>query len=125
MKIYPCKHDPLTITKPAGIWNEFSIKTELIPINTINKDYIILGVVFTDINREGNYQFKIYKGAIGSEIEIMTDVIVCTDKKEGHVKSDGFITLPKNERVSISIIGDMTEESILKLYLQFEYAKDI
>jgi hypothetical protein len=69
MKCYPVAADPVTITGGAGVWAE-GAKVEIVPASTIDDEFDIHFVSISDISAADNYEFILYAGGVGSEVEI-------------------------------------------------------
>jgi hypothetical protein len=119
--VYPLLANPVTLTKDAGIWSAFkTVKTEVIPANTIIKPFDIHFANITNLSAIGNYVIALYYGEAGSEVlcgyAIATRTAIggtegtCPVTSAGNALHD---LIPANSRISAAVTsGNATADTL-------------
>ena len=115
-KVYPPSASAIVLTSAASVWTHGTI-VEIIAAGAITLDIDLHWALITALSANGEYEVKVYKGAIASEVEI--GVVACernaVQSQEG---SQPLVTrLSAGERISASLATDTGNANTCKAKL--------
>lgn len=76
--LYPNKSNPITLTSAAPVWGTGGAITEVIPANTITKDFDLHYLVISNISADLFGVVDIYVGSAGNEIFLASCAVTRT-----------------------------------------------
>ncbi len=118
--IYPDKAAPITLTSGAGAWDETGTIVEILPANTITKDFDLHWASLSAISAELDGIIDIFKDVAGSWVKIgpLTDVVRTTNfSREG----DSMVQVPQipaNTRLGARFSDSTTSARTVRLKIK-------
>jgi len=102
--VYPQLAAPITLTSAAGAWAAYPAPTEIVPVNTIIKDFDIHWISISTISANGDYMLRLYTGPALSEV-FLSELDFYRTAVQSQEGSTSIITpiVLKNTRISAAI----------------------
>ncbi len=112
-KVYPTLDSGVAITADSTPW-DLGDFTDIIPADTIKKDFTITGVTIEDVSAVGIYELVLYKGDHTADEE--EEIGRVRLARQANIETDKIlITTPNleaDERVSAKLASDAGAESV-------------
>lgn len=114
--LYPDKADPVTITSSAASWSETGALTEVIPADTIVKDFDLHWASINEISATLYGVVDIFAGGVGEEIKIGS---VDVSRTTNQAREDNMpVQIPQqaaNTRISCRFTDSTTSSRTVKV----------
>lgn len=117
--LYPDKANPVTLTSSAAAWSQTGTITEIIPANTITKDFDLHWASISDISANLYGVIDFFSGAVGQEVKICSvDVVRTTAQSRENAMPMQIPQQPANTRISARFSDSTTSSRTVavKLY---------
>lgn len=116
--LYPDKADPVTLTSHADSWNATGTIVEIIPANTITKNFDLHWISMADISAELYGVIDLFSGGAGAEIKIGSVDVIRTSNfsREGYAPVQ-IPQQPANTRISARFSDSTTSQRTVKIKL--------